>query len=335
MREATQKQHFVPKFYLRRFADSNDRMQVLDLKRSKIVKPVPYPSVCWRKFFYAAEEGKPDDTSQEIEQMFERIEDAISKDWDGIIDRGKTEQLQKADFMHLAQFVAMLMLRTKANRDNFNRNMENMDKALNGMLMKNEDFDIADTVRKYREIVGENVSVEELKAMQELFVSGEYSLSYNNVPFLRSILSLLEGFSNVMITGQWTIYRRAEQFQFITSENPVIEWTPRITGFYATARLAYQQYIAISPDVMIKIELPPLPDPFPEPDEEFPPLSLAFETAQYKASSDIDVMVYNFLLSGYGSAFAYAQRPLELEAMIDQHRTRGGAYMIYSASFAT
>jgi hypothetical protein len=335
MRETTQKQHFVPKFYLRRFADNDDWIQVLDLKRNKIVKPAAYPSVCWRRLFYAAEEGKLDDTSQEFEQMFERIEDSISKDWDGILDRAVNKHLQPEDFMALAQFVAMLMLRTKANRDNFNRNMENVDKAVYGLVMRNENFDDEATVRKYRAIGGENVSVEELKAMQEVFVNGEFSLSYDNVSFLKFILSQLEGFSNVMITGQWTIYRRTEQFQFITNENPVVEWAPRETGFYGTARLARWQYIAISPDVMIKIEPPPLPNPFPEPKEAFPPLPLAFETARYKESSDIDVVIYNFLLTGCGSAYAYAQRRLELDALIEQHQTRGGAYRIYSAAFAT
>lgn len=334
MRQATKKQHFVPKFYLRRFANDENWIEVLDLKRNKVVKPVPYPSVCWRNLFYAAVEGQLDDTSQEIELMFQRIEDTISKDWDGIINRAISEQLQPEDFMALAQFVAMLMLRTEANRDNFNRNMENIDKAVYGQLMRNEDFDDEATVRKYREIVREDISVDDLKAMQKFMIDGEYSLSYDNVRFLRFLLSQLEGFSNVMITGQWTIYRRAGQFQFITNENPVIEWAPKPTGFLATARLAHKQYIAISPDVMLKIEPPPVSDSRLDPDEEFPPIPLAFERPLYKMISDIDVMVYNFLLTGQGSSYAYALRRQELEAMIEEYRTRGVAHRIYSAAFA-
>lgn len=334
MREVTKKQHFVPKFYLKRFAGADGSLQVLDLKSKRIVKPVPYASVCWSKFFYSAEEGEFDEGSQEFEQMFERIENAISKDWDELLQRAIGESLRPEDFLHLTQFVAMLMLRTRANRDNFNRNMEAIDKAQYGMLMRHENFDNPQTVEKFRKIVGVDVSVEELKEMQSTIVKGEFTLSYNNVRFLRFVVSQFEGFCNVVVTGRWTVYRTSGNLQFITSENPVVEWAPKRTDFYGTARLAHVQYIALSPEIMIKIEPPPIPDPFPEPEDEFPLFPMASETVRYRQSSDIDVNVYDFLLTGQGTSFSYANRSRELAKMIQGHRNRDPAHGIYSAAFA-
>lgn len=330
----TEKQHFIPQFYLRRFADAEKWVQILDLKRSKIVKPRSYPSICWRKFFYSTTEGEQDDASQTIEELFERIETIISKDWDGVLARAKSNSLQLDDFLNIAKLTAMLMLRTKASRDNFNMNQENMDKSIYDLRMRNEDFDNPETVRKYREILREEVSVKQLIDMRELLVSGEYSITYNNVPFLRFMMEQLQGFFNILVTQIWTVHRAVGSNRFITSENPVVEWAPKEPGFYQTPRLGHHQFLALSPEVMIKMAPSPVPDPFPEPGEEWPVPPFANETVMYKDSNDIDVLVYNFLLTGRGASYAYAQRRWELDELQKQYLTRGPAYRIYSLSLA-
>ena len=51
MKQTTEKQHYVPKFYLKRFTREG-QIQVLNVKTKRIGKPRPYGSVCYEKFFY-------------------------------------------------------------------------------------------------------------------------------------------------------------------------------------------------------------------------------------------------------------------------------------------
>ena len=50
----TRKQHYVPRFYLRLFADNNNKFSVYDFQNSKILpQPVYYATQCYKKYFYA------------------------------------------------------------------------------------------------------------------------------------------------------------------------------------------------------------------------------------------------------------------------------------------
>lgn len=333
-RRITKKQHFVPKFYLRRFSDEDKRVQVLDLKRSKVAKPRSYTSICWRELFYAANEGEYDHLSQNIEQFFEMLETSISRDWNGLIDRAKTGRLEREDFRNTAKLAAMLMLRTQVSRHDFNRNQENQDKSWIGHQTQFENLDNPVTAAKYREILGTDYPVDQLKKIQEHVIEGDYTITYNNVPFLTFMLEQFRGFFNILISDQWTVHTALGPHRFITSENPVVEWAPKCQGFYQTGRLGFHKFIALSPEVMIKMAPSPLPDRFPAPGEEWPVPKFAHETVVYRYSSDTDVLVYNFLLTGRGTSYAYAQRRLELDSILSQHSSHGPAYRIYSVALA-
>lgn len=62
MPQITKKQHFVPKFYLKRFA-RNGQIQVCDVRAKRILKAYGYKSVCYEKFFYGVETGVQDEVS--------------------------------------------------------------------------------------------------------------------------------------------------------------------------------------------------------------------------------------------------------------------------------
>ena len=48
MTQITGKQHFVPRFYLKRFAKEG-QIQVFDVRAKRIGKPRPYGSVCYAR----------------------------------------------------------------------------------------------------------------------------------------------------------------------------------------------------------------------------------------------------------------------------------------------
>ena len=52
MKQITEAQHFVPRFYLKLFARQG-KIQVLDARAKRIGKPRSPASVCYRPFFYA------------------------------------------------------------------------------------------------------------------------------------------------------------------------------------------------------------------------------------------------------------------------------------------
>lgn len=46
------KQHYVPKFYMKNFADSKKNVSVYNLKSKKVIADVPYNSQCYKDYFY-------------------------------------------------------------------------------------------------------------------------------------------------------------------------------------------------------------------------------------------------------------------------------------------
>ncbi len=50
----TKKQHYVPRFYLKRFANKENKFFVYDFEKSKLISnnPIPYEDQCYKKYFY-------------------------------------------------------------------------------------------------------------------------------------------------------------------------------------------------------------------------------------------------------------------------------------------
>ncbi len=111
MNQITTKQHFVPKFYLKRFAREG-KLQVFDIRAKRISQPRSPASVCYRPFFYAAQTGVPDELSQALEVHFSGMEDAFEKSFPGIINRADELRLSNVDMNVLAYFMTIQWIRT-------------------------------------------------------------------------------------------------------------------------------------------------------------------------------------------------------------------------------
>jgi hypothetical protein len=83
----TKKQHYVPQFYLKRFADEEGNLQVLDVKNNRLRSSRSYAGVGYSHYFYAVKTGVPDDTSQHVEQWLQEFENAIAKELPDIINK--------------------------------------------------------------------------------------------------------------------------------------------------------------------------------------------------------------------------------------------------------
>jgi len=118
----TKNQHFVPQFYLRRFLNQNNEVEVLDLKLMKCAKPRGTRKICYAEFFYGIETGIPDDTSQKIEGFFQKIEDFVANNLDSTIDRIlNNKQVESDDKMLIAYLMSMLWIRGQEMRKQIHR----------------------------------------------------------------------------------------------------------------------------------------------------------------------------------------------------------------------
>lgn len=75
LNQITERQHFVPKFYLKKFINANNEIEVLDCEQKMILSPRGTKGICYESFFYGIKTGQIDETSQQIEQIFQQMED--------------------------------------------------------------------------------------------------------------------------------------------------------------------------------------------------------------------------------------------------------------------
>lgn len=105
----TKKQHYLPQFYLKRFADSNGSLYYYDKRIDYISSPKSYSSVGYKHYFYAAVTGVADDISQHVEQWLKTYEDIISKELTGVIEKIlNNDPISEDDKYILAAFMCML-----------------------------------------------------------------------------------------------------------------------------------------------------------------------------------------------------------------------------------
>ena len=83
----TRKQHYVPRFYLRLFADNNNKFSVYDFQNSKILpQPVYYATQCYKKYFYG-EDGVWENKLSEMEGKWaQSVNKAISGETLSLVD---------------------------------------------------------------------------------------------------------------------------------------------------------------------------------------------------------------------------------------------------------
>ena len=81
----TKDQHFVPRFYLKNFADKNGSLQVLNIKEKRMAKPRAYQGLGYEYYYYAAKTGVPDAISQHIEEWLTPMEDFIAKELPSVL----------------------------------------------------------------------------------------------------------------------------------------------------------------------------------------------------------------------------------------------------------
>ena len=213
MTQITRNQHFVPKFYLKRFARKS-QIQVFVVRAKRILKARHYTSVCYEKFFCAAETGVKDEISQAFEEVFGQIEDIFAKLSPGIIERALALQLTNDDLDGLAYFMSVQWLRTGFFRERLQKVQSDVVKW---MLKQRARFPgFQDRIRGAAE--GREISDEQIDEVKRIFQSGEYSIRFDNSSHLRFVdEEKVNGFRNLLLAKRWRINLSEDPYRFITS----------------------------------------------------------------------------------------------------------------------
>lgn len=316
----TENQHFVPRFYLKTFASEKGFIEVLDISNRRMGKARPYASVCYEKFFYGVETGKQDEVSQIVEKMFGDFENTIAKDWPEILTAARSNRLRNEHLDALAYLLSMLWMRTP----NFRRQMNNMSDQLYRHLLSFSASSPAfeKNVQKIEEERGAKLSEEEKRKIRESIEQGKYELEFNNSQHL-TMLKDIPGFHNLFFYKKWNVLKASGVSQFITSDDPVVEWMPKRKSFYGHTFLERSHYLTIAPDLMLELLLPEV-----EPEQNDPEKFI-----EYKMLDEDEIKMYNILVAEFSGKFAYAQDRRPLGHLLTQLKKPDKAMLLYYKKF--
>ena len=307
MTQITKKQHFVPKFYLKRFAKAG-QIQVFDVRARRIGKPRPYVSVCYEKFFYAAETGVQDEISQAFEKdVFGKIEDVFDKALPEIIERAVSQQLTNSDLYVLAYFMSVQWLRTPFFRERLQKIRSEFMKSFIQLRAAHSPRFLQDHIQEAAE--AHEVSEEKLREAVNRFIeSGEYDFrETNNASHLNFIdEGKFNGFYNLFLAKKWRIILSEGPYHFITSDNPVAEVVPPRTELTPVTFMDRRHLLALTPDILIETCRPDSMNP-----EQQPVDRVSYHTANEKG-----VLMFNKVLVNNAHQFAYASRTDEFEQLL-------------------
>ena len=249
----TEDQHFVPRFYIKKFSNNNF-IRVLDLGSGKILRPYPYSGVCYEKFYYAQKTGVADNVSQEIEGLFTTLENLVSLKYEGICKKLETQQqIDNNERYILSLFFSMLWIRGKYMRYQINKTTSEMLKQSLSFMAEERSF--SDDIKKHAKNIGKNITDKEIENMRRDCINKKYKIECDNSIHI-NLITKFENFANLFFYKNWTVYINKSDTDFITSDNPVVEYFPREIGCYGLSFLEREHYIALNTKIVIKAVMP-------------------------------------------------------------------------------
>ena len=304
MTQITRNQHYVPAFYFKRFA-KEEQIQVFDVRAKRIEKPRHYGSVCYEKFFYAAETGVQDEISQAFEDVFGQIENRIAEALPGIIERAVAQKLTNGDLDVLAYFMSVQWFRTPFFREWLQKMQSEVMKWVlkqRASLPRFQDY-----IREASD--ADKVDEHELKeAVNRLVESGEYDFrETNNASHLNFIdEDKVNEFSNLLLAKKWRIILSERPYHFITSDNPVVEWSSPGTGLIPVTFMDRRHLLTLTPNIFIETGPPNSMNP-----EQQPVDRVSYHTANEKG-----ILMFNKVLANHAHEYAYAYQRDEFEQLL-------------------
>ncbi len=297
-KQITVKQHFVPKFYLKRFSNDKGFIEVLDLKNRRIGSPIPFGGICYEDYFYGLETGKYDDVSQEVEDLFKGMENNLAPKYNRFVEKVlSNSHVEEEDIYYASCFMSMLWIRSKYFRESMNKMNNDALKKINKIRASHEGFE--DYMKEIVNQRGDDkITSEDIKLYKNLLVSGEYDLKFSNKNHLLFLQSM-EGFSNLFFAKNWRAYFAPPGYNFITSDTPISEMVPKSSGFWGADFLSRKHYLALTPTVIVELVNP-----------------ISGKKFKRKRIDKVEVIKFNLMRADLSLVYCYSQTRIEFEDMI-------------------
>lgn len=178
-------QHYVPRLYLRNFANNKGLINILNLNGYKILKEKPYKSQCQEDLFY----GK----DLIMEHLLERIENNAKTQIKSIVETS-TIDFENEPYLDLLYFIATQSIRTRIATDSI---LENVNAQIDAIIEKLAEIGTKNSNKYIGKLKAGNHNPRAL-----------ITLASFSVPYL--LLDLL-----------CTVIENEFSIDFITSDNPV------------------------------------------------------------------------------------------------------------------
>ncbi len=253
-KQLTKNQHYVPQFYLRKFLNGSNQVEILDCRRKKIITPRGTKGICCEDFFYGLETGAQDEISQHVEDGFQQIEHRISTGIDPIIAKLLNgSAISDAEKWTVGLLMSMLWMRGPEMRTQINEMSEKVMKDINALQFGSQ---FADQIfDKFDKDTGRVTTSEMREKIKRTMVDKNYSLQFSNQQHLM-MLNSIENFANLFFGQHWTVFISKLEKKFVTSDNPVVVTFPARKGFFGPTFLERIHYFALTPDILIKAVYP-------------------------------------------------------------------------------
>ena len=276
----TKNQHYVPKFYLKKFANSVGKLETFDMTNQKILKPQSPSHVCSWDYFYALETWKKDDISQVFEEMFDYFENDFSLIYDELIQNIYETRKIKEDLLYaLCQFVAVSRLRGKSFRNLVQWTIKDIIKQI--------------SIFNYRAYKANNPHHEMVKKissdkkLEDVVLNWEFDIELNNAWYIKFMAddNCVPWWTNLFLSKKIRIFISNGERKFVTSDSCVVELFPEIASPYGVSFYERIHYFVLSPDILIEFS-----DPFNK-----------WKEVKRKRIGKQEVLYYNLLRSMYSS----------------------------------
>ncbi|MDY6228037.1 MAG: DUF4238 domain-containing protein [Clostridium sp.] len=249
----TKKEHYVPRFYLRRFAlteasnsanDKKSKFIVYDKENKKSYLSSVYDCAC-ENYFYDLDNPKDKDNKKIVEEWFAEIEESFSKILSRLINICiQKENLygalitNKNERYELSYYLVMQLLRTKKFRQ--------IGKNFYGPILKTR-------LRCFNEYSKMYLNQEDTVDINKIEIN--YKNIHLKTLFDNNIINLMIDF---IVNSYWTFGYNATKVPFITSDNPVCR-IPYLNEINSKLNMSsfigpyFQMYFPLSPQVVLCI----------------------------------------------------------------------------------
>ncbi|HCC23505.1 TPA: hypothetical protein DF272_05020 [Candidatus Falkowbacteria bacterium] len=293
--QVTEKQHYVPKVYLKRFSDDKGILNVLDLENKRIGKPKHYSQVCYKKYFYGQKTGIRDDVSQLVEDYLKSVEDNLGNFLDEFENKVlQDKEINEWGLWQMAYVISFMWIRSLGFRLQMNKMESNFMKQLIHLDV--------DNLVEMGNVDGCKTQ-QEKKEMKEFISNGEYDITFNNVSQLKYFAEV-EDFARRFVIKRWLIHISACDYNFITSDNPIVESFPYAVGIYGRDIWSRHQFFPISPKVLIELQLNKNVESFGK------------RVKRKRIFDKNQVMKYNLLRADSSVNYCYNNRRTEVDDLI-------------------